>query len=628
MYDVPQYYMDRRQAALELAKLGLPVFPIKAGQKAPPLVAGWPDKATADPAVVGEWFGKDSVFGDANIGVHCEGLLVIDVDAAKGGRASLEKLDLLFGVEPTRTARTPTGGEHIIYRLPAGHPGVPNSVESLGPGLDIRSTNGYIVGVGSSRAEGDYTWQNHLPIATAPDWLVQKCGTFMAREQREKVNIADIPDAPADVVARAEAWLRTAPRSVKGAGGDQTAFRVAAALRDRGLSYQQACELMRSEAWDYGCGWRDGWLEEKPIRSAYRYAQNTPGVLAVSSADFPAIQAAPPTLQNSAPASHLQPLSSFASVHGAAPYLIKGLLSKASYAVMYGPPGEGKTFTALDIAYHVAAGQPWMERRVRSGTVLYLAYEGAGGLRRRAQALMQHYGRADLPLYFDDTPYNLRELEGRRALGATISSLPEAPALVVIDTFAHALCGGDENSAQDVSAFNAGVAALIKHTGACVMVIHHPPKSGNGPRGSSALHGAIDTELEVNSRRIVATKQRDVEIGDAIWFKLRPIALGIDEDGDEITSCVVLAAEPGEVAPDRRKATGTQSIDSLAFDVLCRLTPNGEPISGEDWQAACDEFLPTTASSRRTAWYRIRTKLEKRELITDLGENCYKRRLA
>jgi 3-methyl-2-oxobutanoate hydroxymethyltransferase len=38
----------------------------------------------------------------------------------------------------------------------------------------------------------------------------------------------------------------------------------------------------------------------------------------------------------------------------AAGYAIKGMLLRASYAEVFGAPGEGKTFVALDMAYHVA----------------------------------------------------------------------------------------------------------------------------------------------------------------------------------------------------------------------------------------------------------------------------------
>ena len=40
-------------------------------------------------------------------------------------------------------------------------------------------------------------------------------------------------------------------------------------------------------------------------------------------------------------------------------YLVKGALFRGTYAEIYGDRGEGKTFVALDIAYHVAAGLPW-----------------------------------------------------------------------------------------------------------------------------------------------------------------------------------------------------------------------------------------------------------------------------
>jgi hypothetical protein len=620
--------VDKRAAALALVAQGLQVFPVASGKKAPPLVANWPERATADPAIVAQWWGEDSVFGvDANIGVHCKGLLVVDVDVKAGGNESLTALDAIHGIPETRVARTPTGGRHVYYRLPQGHPGVPNSVSALGPGLDVRSQRGYVLGPGSTRPEGAYEWQNDLPIVEAPTWLIEKAGVVPAQE-RERTAVIDVPDASPETVAQAEAWLRTADRAIEGQGGDTTTFRIACGLRDRGVSQAQAVALMLSPAWSDGCGWTPEEIETK-VRNAFKYAQNvTPGSLSVSADDFPAIErpAAPRAVTGATP--HLRRLDAFAGLSGTAPYLVKGILSTQSYAVIHGPPGEGKTFVALDLAYCVAAGRDWMGSKVRQGAVLYLAFEGAGGLRRRAQALLQHYGGdAAVPLYFDDTAYNLRELEGRQALGATIDAIGEKPSLVIVDTFAHALCGGDENSTQDVSAFNTGVAALIKHTGACVLVIHHPPKNGTGPRGSSALRGAIDTELEVSSRTISTFKQRDMELHAPLGFKLHPVTLGIDEDGDTITSCVVLPAEAATRVSDHRRANGNLSLADMAFHKLCDITPNAEPVSSDEWQEACMDFLPETNASRRTTWARLRTTLEKDGRVTSLGDHRYKRKL-
>jgi hypothetical protein len=281
---------------------------------------------------------------------------------------------------------------------------------------------------------------------------------------------------------------------------------------------------------------------------------------------------------------------------------VKGLLQLGGYAEVYGTPGEGKTFIVLDIAYHVAAGQVWMERNVHAGLALYLAYEGAGGLVNRAKALRQHYGDKDVPLYITGAAFNLRELEGRAALGELIATLPAKPSLIVFDTLAYALCGGDENSAKDVSAFNSAVQALIVSTGACVVIIHHSGKDkSKGARGSSALLAALDTEIQVDEHQIEATKQREMELGGAIGFKLVPLIVGIDEDGDGITSCVVM---PGAPVSDRPRISGdTKRI----FDALCALSPNNEPVSVDAWREACEEFLSERGLSKH--FWDIRGKL-------------------
>src|SRR5262249_33506931 len=80
-------------------------------------------------------------------------------------------------------------------------------------------------------------------------------------------------------------YLKTAPMSVKGAGGDDTAYRVACKLRDYGATYDTACELMRSEHWHYGCGWGPK-LESKPIRNAYIYGRSAPGSAVATADDF------------------------------------------------------------------------------------------------------------------------------------------------------------------------------------------------------------------------------------------------------------------------------------------------------------------------------------------------------
>lgn len=584
--------------AQALAERGFPVFPVKAGAKFPPLWRDWPNRATANSGELSSWP------TNANIAIHTAGLVVLDVDVRADGDATLAKLDLARGLPATLTTRTPTGGRHLFYRLPEGHPGVPNGANRLGPGIDVKSTNGYVLAPGSEVPAGRYRFEADVPIADAPEWLVLELGTFVPK----KGTAVDVPDASAEVVERAKDWLKARPV------GDQ-AFATACGLRDFGLSQAQAERLLLEH------DGRNVSILGPKIDHAYRYAQNEPGVRAVSAADFPVVENNKNTLSN-----RQRPKPK--KLHELAknppgPYLIKGMLQRGSHTVMYGAPGAGKTFVALDLAYHVAAGKEWQGRRVKQGTVLYLAYEGIGGMAKRAAALAQHYGDGDVPLYVTGADYNLREPAGRKLLGEDLAHLPDKPALVVIDTLARAMKGGDENSAQDMGAMNDAVSALIEATGACVMLLHHSGKNkAGGARGSSALLGAIDTEFEIDQRQILSRKQRDVELADPLGFKLVPVTVGIDEDGDALLSCVVEAC-----APITERLAGLTENCRLGLDVLIELAPDNEAIDTDLWRGKCREWLPRQESAARKSFYRLRDTLLKRGLVEKTEDGKYRRKM-
>ena len=74
--------------------------------------------------------------------------------------------------------------------------------------------------------------------------------------------------------------------------------------------------------------------------------------------------------------------------------LVKGVLHPGDIGSIYGPSGVGKTFAAIDLAYHVALGRSWHGRRVRQAPVLYVGLEGVRGLRHRMKAYAGHMGSA------------------------------------------------------------------------------------------------------------------------------------------------------------------------------------------------------------------------------------------
>ena len=58
-------------------------------------------------------------------------------------------------------------------------------------------------------------------------------------------------------------------------------------------------------------------------------------------------------------------------------YLIKGLIPRVGLTVVWGPPKSGKSFWTFDVVMHIALGWEYRDRRVKQGSVVYVACEGA-----------------------------------------------------------------------------------------------------------------------------------------------------------------------------------------------------------------------------------------------------------
>lgn len=249
--------------------------------------------------------------------------------------------------------------------------------------------------------------------------------------------------------------------------------------------------------------------------------------------------------------------------------IVGGLFEAGTLAVLFGESNTGKSTLALDLALCIARGDAWRGRPTRKGVVLWLALESAAGLRRRVVAhRLRRPGGA--PLFADITEsVRLLEVHDVQAIVATIraaeSSAGEKCALVVVDTVARALAGGDENDGRDMGTLIRGCDLIRAETGATVLLIHHSGKdSTRGARGHSSLRAAVDTELEVtgqaNPRQAKVTKQRDLPNGDVFAFDLEPVEIGTDDaTGAPMTACVVVHRDdgPAPLAAPRGKAVAS-----------------------------------------------------------------------
>jgi hypothetical protein len=274
------------EQALALAARGFHVFPCEVGGKLP-VIKDFPNRATREPEQIAKWWGS----ADYNIGIstsrfrESQALIVVDVDNknGKGGDASVMTLELQGNeLPPTFEQRTPTGGKHLVYVTEVA---AKQGVEVLGSGLDIRSRGGYIVGPGSEIAGATYTVTADT-LQPAPSWLIMRLG-----------NAPDRPAAAGEVLPgidpdraeqRAAEYLCNAPVSVEGQGGDLTAYKVAAKLKDFGCTQEQAIFLMH-EFWNTRCSppWSDEALSDK-VKHAYQYGKEPAGS-AAPEAVFPKV---------------------------------------------------------------------------------------------------------------------------------------------------------------------------------------------------------------------------------------------------------------------------------------------------------------------------------------------------
>ena len=276
--------------------------------------------------------------------------------------------------------------------------------------------------------------------------------------------------------------------------------------------------------------------------------------------------------------------------------LIKGLLDQGAMSVLYGDSNVGKTFVAMDMGYHIASGLPYAKLRTEHMFVIYVAMEGGRGAKRRLAALRDKFKPAAKPLFkLLPSAVDLRRSDVE--LNDFISALKAVDTgehrigLIVVDTLARAMAGGDENSSVDMGAVVKNVGAVQAAIDAHVMVVHHTGKDrAKGARGHTSLRAATDTELEVGEGTIAVTKQRDLDKSWTSAFSLEVRQLGLDRDGDPVTSCTVKL----DVASAARKREATEGELAVLDAIETISDTSGKPEKGartKDLETWCKDNL-------------------------------------
>jgi hypothetical protein len=202
--------------------------------------------------------------------------------------------------------------------------------------------------------------------------------------------------------------------------------------------------------------------------------------------------------------------------------LIDNTLDRRTVAAIAGPPGSLKSFVALSWGCSIATGTLWLGRGARRDRTLIVAAEGAHGIDQRITAWEdRHITVPDDKLTVVSGPVNLlKEDEVRELL-----ELASGYTLVVIDTLASSMVGGNDNDPGDMGRV-VDVSYRIRDVTAAgtVVLVHHVPKAGGTLRGSSHLEGGVDTIYLADGNwremTLTRTKRKDGPLDDVLSLQL------------------------------------------------------------------------------------------------------------
>lgn len=273
---------------------------------------------------------------------------------------------------------------------------------------------------------------------------------------------------------------------------------------------------------------------------------------------------------------------------------VKGLWPRTGVCFVGGPSMSGKSFWTLDALARVCRGEDVLGRRSVQAGCLYIAAEGAAGVRKRIKALRAKTGPLGGAFQFIGQAPNLCDADDLAELRDVIEqSKAELQAaghdlgIVCLDTLSASIPGADENSAADMSPVLHALQDLAAELGLLVVVVAHTGKNEErGLRGWSGLLANADGVIlletpDGETRTGSVLKVKDGLSGDRFAFVLERVVLGLDDDGDEISTCIIQETDaPERRRPGRRasKAEGTGDLILSAFDRVLEARPR--PVTG------------------------------------------------
>jgi hypothetical protein len=298
-------------------------------------------------------------------------------------------------------------------------------------------------------------------------------------------------------------------------------------------------------------------------------------------------------------------------------YLVDELIPMGGLVVVYGAPKSGKSFWVLDLALHIALAWEYRDRAVQQGTVIYCAFEGAHGYRKRCEAFRRCHGLTDEdpPLYvvpgradlIKDHSALIKDMHGQ--LGASATTVR----CVVLDTLNKSLIGS-ESKDVDMANYIAAAEAIQATFNCVVIIVHHHGIDESRPRGHTSLRGAVAAQIKITrdeQNNIIAEIEdmRDGPDGAQILSRLAVVDVGTDVAGKPLTSAAVEPIETGVGAGGRKLPKLTKNQRTF-FSILQSVATG---LTADEWYEQARQA--GLGAKRRADLHDLRSSLKNRGLV-------------
>jgi len=269
------------------------------------------------------------------------------------------------------------------------------------------------------------------------------------------------------------------------------------------------------------------------------------------------------------------------------PELVEDLFPRVGLGTIYGPSTAGKTFVTLDWMASIATGRQLFGRDTEPVGVLYFAFEGYYGIRKRISGIKQEKGYGPVALELVDAPWTLSDADDWSGLRAHIVAARErleqtgfGLGIIVVDTLTAAYAGIDANSQAEVTKAMRQLKRLAMDMQCLVLVVGHTGKdTTKGMVGSFAYKSESDTFIELRTEKNEgdgSIKRRSIFIekvkdgpSDFVLsdYALIEVRIGTKPNGKPITTCVVEWVKP----PEKDGEAGAKPLSKSARTILAML---------------------------------------------------------